>query len=202
MSDALDTGAGLAATGLRAGADLARLAFWPVRVAARAPIIGAPVRRVGRDLTADGRRVRARARALLEEGIGEILAAPEVARAIDRALAGTLTDAVARSLARNRVPERVAAEILASVDVDELIGAVLDHEMTGRVVDRALASPEMDRIVRYIATSPHIVAAISRQTQTLAEEMATDVRRRSQLADDVAERAVRGWLRRPRQQPT
>lgn len=202
MSDALDTGAGIAAAGLRTGADLARVAVWPVRLAARAPVIGPPVRRVHRDLARDGILVRARARARIEEAVGGLLAAPEVARAIDRVLAGTLTDAVARSLARNRVPERVAAEIVAGLDIEELIGRVLEHEMTGRVVDRTLASPEMDRIVRYVATSPHIVEAVSRHTQTLAEEMATDVRRRSQAADDLAERAVRGWLRRPRQQPS
>ena len=202
MSDALDTSAGIAAAGLHAGADLARLALWPARLATRAPVIGAPMRRIHRDLAQDGLLTRARARAKLDQAVGELLAAPEVERAIDRVLAGTLTDAVARSLARNRVPERVAAEILASIDVEELIGRVLEHEMTGRVVDRTLSSPEMDRIVRYVATSPHIVEAVSRHTQTLAEELATDVRRRSQAADDLAERAVRGWLRRPRQQPS
>jgi hypothetical protein len=202
VSDALDTGAGIAATGLRTGADLARLALWPARLATRAPVVGPPMRRLHHDLARDGALWRARARARIEDAVGELLAAPELERAIDRALAGTLTDAVARSIARNRVPERVAAEILARVDVEELVGSVLEHEMTRRVVDRTLASPEMDRIVRYVATSPHIVEAVSRHTQTLAEEMATDVRRRSQAADELAERAVRGWLRRPRQQPS
>jgi hypothetical protein len=202
VSESLDTGAGIAAAGLRAGADLARLALWPARLATRAPVIGPPVRRLRRDLARDGMLSRARARARVEHAVGVLLAAPEVERAIDRVLAGTLTDAVARSLARNRVPERVAAEILATVDVEELIGSVLEHELTGRVVDRTLASSEMDRIVEYVATSPHILEAVSRHTQTLAEELATDVRRRSQVADDLAERAVRGWLRRPRQQPS
>jgi hypothetical protein len=202
VSAAVDTGVGLALAGARAGADLIRLAFLPVRIAARTPVVGPPIRRIGRDLARDGALARERARALIEERATELLAAPEMERAIDRAFAGTLTDAVARSLARNRVPERVATELLESLDVDALVGQVLEHEVTARVVERTLASPEMDRIVQYIATSPHIVAAVSRHTQTLAEEMASDVRRRSQTADDVAERAVRGWLRRPRQQPT
>ena len=202
MSAALDTSVGLAVAGARAGADLARLAFLPVRIAARTPVVGPPLRRMAHDLARDGVRARERAWALIEEQVGELLAAPEVERALDRALAGPLTDAVARSLARNRVPERVATEMLESLDVDALVGQVLEHEVTGRVVERALASPEMDRIVQYIATSPHIVEAVSRHTQTMAEEMASDVRRRTQIVDDVAERAVRGWLRRPRQQPT
>jgi hypothetical protein len=32
--------------------------------------------------------------------------------------------------------------------------------------------------------------------------MVTDVRQRAQRVDDLAERTVRGWLRRPRPQPT
>jgi hypothetical protein len=32
--------------------------------------------------------------------------------------------------------------------------------------------------------------------------MVNDVRDRAQRVDDLAERAVRGWLRRPRPQPT
>jgi hypothetical protein len=202
MSTAIDTGVGMAVAGARTGADLARLAFLPVRIAARMPVVGPPLRRIGSDLAQDGVLARERAVALIEERASALLSAPEVERAIDRALAGTLTDVVARSIARNRVPERVATELLESLDVDALVAQVLEHEVTMRVVERALASPEMDRIVEYIATSPHIVTAVSRHTQTMAEEMASDVRRRSQSADDIAERAVRGWLRRPRQQPT
>ena len=105
-----------------------------------------------------------------------------------------------------------------------MIGAVLDHEMTERAVDRALASPglerlvvrvlesrlvddlteqvlrspEMERVVEHIATSPQVIEAVTQHTQTLAEEMVADVRRRTHTVDDVAEQTVRGWLRRPR----
>jgi sirohydrochlorin ferrochelatase len=115
-------------------------------------------------------------------------------------------------------------QIVASADLDRVIGAVLDHQLTERAVDRALASPglerlvirvlesrlvdelteqvlrsaEMERVVEHIATSPQVAAAVSQNTQTLAEEMLTDVRRRTHTVDDVAERTVRGWLRRPR----
>ena len=157
-----------------------------------------------------------------------MLAAPEVERAADRLLAGTLTDAVGRSLATHRVVERVAVQILATADLDRVIGAVLDHELTERAVDRALASPglerlvirvlesrlvddlteqvlrspEMGRIVEYIATNPQVLEAVTQQTQTLADEMVSDVRRRTHKVDDIAERTVRGWLRRPRPSPS
>lgn len=200
--DTVDAGLALAAAGVRAALATGRLALAPVRLAARAPVVGAPIQRRARDLADDGRRIREQVRARIEEATGVLLAAPEVERAIDRAFAGTLTDAIARSLAQHRVPERVAAEIIAVTDLDALIATVLEHPTTARMVDRTLASPEMDRIVEYIATSPHIVAAVSLHTHTLAEEMTADVRRRSQVVDDVAERAVRGWLRRPREQGT
>ena len=227
-ADPRDVALGLASSGARAAVTVGRLALLPARVAGRAPLLGAPLRRAARDLAHDGSLVRERARVKLEDAAGELLAAPELERAADRLLAGTLTDAVGRSLATHRVVERVAIQLLATADVDGLIGAVLDHEMTERVVDRALASPglervvirvlesrlvdelteqvlhspEMERVVEYIATSPQLLEAVSQQTQTLAEEMVSDVRRRTHNVDDVAERTVRGWLRRPRPSPS
>ena len=65
-----------------------------------------------------------------------------------------------------------------------------------------LRSPEMERVVEHIATSPQVIDAVTHHTQSLAEEMVADVRRRTHTADDVAERAVRGWLRRPRASPS
>lgn len=135
----------------------------------------------------------------------------EVERAIDRALAGQLTDAIAWSLARHRVVERVASQVLRELDVDRIVDAVLDDPRTERLLVRVLessllddltehvlASPEFQRILERTASSPEILAAVSHHTETLAEEMVDDVRARSRKVDDVAERTVRGWLRRPR----
>jgi hypothetical protein len=222
--EARDVALGLAAGAVRTGAAAGRAAFLPARIAMRAPVLGAPLRRAARDLAHEGSLVRARGRVKVEAAAGEVLAAPEVERAVDRLLAGTLTDAVARSLAAHRVIERVAVQIIATADLDRLIEAVLDHELTERAVDRALASPglerlvirvldsrlvddlteqvlrspEMERVVEHIATSPQVIAAVTQHTQTLAEEVVDDVRRRTQTVDAVAERAVRGWLHRPR----
>jgi hypothetical protein len=132
----------------------------------------------------------------------ELLSAPELERTVDRVLAGTLTDVLGRSVAEHRVVERVAVQVIATTDVDRVISAVLDHPMTERAVDRILASREMDSLVEFIATSPHVLQAVSAHSQTLAEEMVTSVRTRSQTVDDVAERTVRGWLRRPRPEPS
>ena len=226
--DGRDVALGLAAGGVRTGLAAARVAFLPARVAMRAPLVGPPLNRVARDLAHQGALVRARGRVKLELAAADVLAAPELERSVDRLLAGTLTDAVARSLSAHRVVERVAAQLVENADLDRLVGAVLDHELTERAVDRALASPglerlvvrvlesrlvdditeqvlrspEMDRVVEHIATSPQVIAAVTQHTQTLAEEVVDDVRRRTQTFDDVAERTVRGWIRRPRPNPS
>jgi hypothetical protein len=157
-----------------------------------------------------------------------VLAAPELQRAIDRALAGPLTDAVARSISEHKVAERVASQMLAQLDVGRIVDAVLDDERTELALERALASPglerlvvrvlesrllddvtervivspEFQRVVEHVASSPEVLAAVSHHTETLAEEMVADVRRRSQRVDDIAERTVRSWLRRPRPSPS
>jgi DNA-binding FrmR family transcriptional regulator len=226
-ADARDIALGLVFAGLHVGAAAGRVALLPGRVALRAPVLGHLLRRAGEDLAADGRRAQAWARARLEHSSEAVLAAPEVERAVDRLLAGQLTDAVARSLAEHRVVERVAAQIVATGDLDRVVASVLDDELTEQALERALESPglerlvvrvldsrlvdgltervlqspEMDRVVEHIATSPQVVEAVSHHTQTLAEEMVADVRRRSQSVDDIAERTVRGWLRRPRPSP-
>jgi hypothetical protein len=156
------------------------------------------------------------------------LAAPELQRAIDRALAGPLTDAVARSISEHKVPERVASQVLAQLDFGRIVDAVLEDRRTELALDHALESPAMERlvvrvlesrllddvtdhviqspefqrIVEHVAASPEILAAVSHHTETLAEEMVADVRRRSQRVDDIAERTVRSWLRRPRPNPS
>jgi hypothetical protein len=134
---------------------------------------------------------------------------------VDRVLAGPLTDAVARSIAEHRVIERVASQVVATVDFERIVDEVLDDARTEAIVvrvlesrflddltDRVLASPEMQRVIQHIAGSPEVLAAVSVHTETMAEEMLTDVRRRTRAVDDVAERTVRTLLRRrPRPQP-
>ena len=51
------------------------------------------------------------------------------------------------------------------------------------------------------AASPELRDAIAEQSAGLAQEMVAGVRTRTQSMDDLAERTVRGWLRRPRPRP-
>src|SRR3954467_7599244 len=74
----------------------ARAAFFPARAAARAW------------------------RGQLEEAADDVLSSPEIARNIDRALAGTRPEELARSLVENRVLERLVAELAASGELERL----------------------------------------------------------------------------------
>ena len=177
-----------------------------LRLAARLPGM--------RRLAEDGAVVRARARSRLEGLIDDVLASPEVARAIDRLLAGTLPDVVVRSLLEHEVVERLAADLVAEIDIDVAVAAALEHETAQRLVasviaspgldhllvqatDRALRGPELQRVIEHVASSPEVRVALTSQSTTLAQEMAEGIRTRAGTLDDAAEQKVRGWLRRP-----
>lgn len=121
----------------------------------------------------------------------EVLSAPEIARVIDRALAGSLPEEFARSLVRNRVLERIAAELAASGELERLVTAALASPRTGELTDKVLASDETQRALRHVASSPELRDAITRQTTGLAEEMVGGVRASAARLDDRAEQVVR-----------
>jgi len=223
--DAADLAGGLALTGLRIGGAAGRiLVLRPMRMAARAPVVGPRLRRAAAELTAEGRTARIRGREQLEMILAEAVTAPEVERTVDRMLAGSLTEALGRSLAEHRVAERLAGELVASGAIDEALTAALEHEEAQRLIEGALANPglermlgailesrlvpelterllhsrEMQTVLEYVATSPEVRRALTEQSSSLAEEMVGSLRTRTGTLDDAAEHTVRGWLRRPR----
>ena len=129
-----------------------RAAFFPARAAARAW------------------------RGPIEEAVDEVLSAPELARVLDRALAGSLPEEVARSLVRHRVLERIGAELAQSGEIERLVVAALASPQTGELTDRVLASDEMQRALNHVASSPELRDAIQRQTTGLAEDVVGGVR--------------------------
>ena len=148
-----------------------RAAFFPARAAARAW------------------------RGPLEEAVDEVLSAPEIARILDRALAGSLPEEISRSLVRHRVLERIVAELAASGELERLLTAALATPQTLELTDRVLASDETQRVLRHVASSPELRDAIASQTTGLAEEVAGGVRASAVRLDDRAEHVVR----RPRE---
>ena len=144
-----------------------RAAFYPARAAARAW------------------------RGPLEEAVDEVLSAPEIARVLDRALAGSLPEEIARSLVRHRVLERIAAELAASGELERLVDAALASPQTLELADKVLASDRTQRALGHVASSPELRDAIARQTTGLAEEVVGGVRVSAARLDDRAERIVR-----------
>ena len=131
----------------------------------------------------------------LEEAVDEVISAPEIARVVDRALAGPLPEEFARSLVRNEVLERVVGELTASGEVERLVNAALASPQTLELTDRVLASNETQHALRHVASSPEVRSAIARQTTGLAEEVVGGVRASAVRLDDRAEQVAR---RRPR----
>jgi uncharacterized RDD family membrane protein YckC len=151
-----------------------RAAFFPARAAARAW------------------------RGRLEEAADEVLSAPEIARVVDRALAGPLPEEIARSLVRHRVLERIAAELAARGELERLVTAGLGSQRTLELTDRVLASDEMQRALRHVASSPELRDAMAQQATGLADEVVGSVRASAARLDERAEQVVR---RRPRTEP-
>src|SRR5436189_773082 len=208
---AQDVALGAIVAGGRAARAAGRLTLLPLRLAGRAPVVGPVLRRAGAGLAATGQGAQADARAQAEVVAGEVLAAPEVGRTVDRALAGPLTDSVGRSLAEHRVVDRIAPEVLASADFRDALAAALENESTESAVEQALASPRVEALVadllesRYvertvgrIAASPELRDALGQQTRSLGLEVAARMRRRVDGVDDATERVVHRWLHRPR----
>jgi len=201
-ADERDIALGLAVRGAQAAMIAARMALLPVRVAARAPALGPPLRRTASDLSHQGALARARARAALEAVVEEVLTAPELERVAARVLATADVDRVVAAVLDHEITERAVDRALASPGLERLFVRVLESQFVDELTERVLRSPEMERVVQYVATSPQVLDAVTQQTQTLAEEMAANVRRRTHTVDDVAERTVRSWLRRPRPEPS
>jgi hypothetical protein len=220
----LDLAAGLAVGGARIGIRAGRMLLLPARLATRMPVVGARLYARAYDVGIDGQVELARGRAALENAVARVLAAPEVERTMDRALAGPLTEALARSLAEHRVAERLAGELVAKGALEEALTSALEHEEAQRLLERAIASPglerliitvlesrlvpeltdrilasrEMQAVLEYVAKSPELRRALTEQSSSLAEEMVDGLRSRTETLDAAAETTIRGWLRRPR----
>jgi uncharacterized RDD family membrane protein YckC len=132
-------------------------------------------------------------------------------KAVDRALAGPLPEALARSIVKHDVAERVAAEMLRAADAGELeldeterlarrivaspafqrmLLEALESQLTPELAERLLQNPETERIVEAIVSGPAVRAALARQTTSFADEIATAVRLRAAALDEATGRSA------------
>jgi uncharacterized RDD family membrane protein YckC len=147
----------------------ARVASWPVRAVARGPIVAPLLRRRANGLAATGRKARQRGRDRLEHAAQEIVAAPEVERLVDEALAGPLPEAVARAAVEHKLVERLIEQV--------------DEDTIHRVVQRVLDSPEFENALGQALSSPKVRSALTQQTVGFGEDIATSLRDRAGAID-------------------
>ena len=137
-------------------------------------------------------RAAARAwRGSIEDAVTDVLVAPEVARVVDRALAGSLPEEIAQSLVRHRVVERVASQLLESGELERAVTAALSSPRTAEVTDRLVTSDVAGRAVGRLASRPEFGDAIARQTTGLGEDVIAGVREAAVRLDDRAEQLAR-----------
>lgn len=136
-------------------------------------------------------RVAARAwRGGIEEAADDVLEAPETARILDQALAGSLPEKLAQSLVRHHVLERIGAQLAASGELDRLVKQALESPHTRELVDQVLQSEEMKRAIRSVASSPEVRHAIARQSAGLVEEVVGGARSAAVRADKQVGRSA------------
>jgi uncharacterized RDD family membrane protein YckC len=131
-------------------------------------------------------RVAARAwRGQLETAADDMLSTPEVARIVDRALAGPLPEDLTKSLVRHRVLERVVNELAESGELDRLLGEALESPRTLELIDQLLASEAMQRSLERTLAGP-VRAAVQSQSVGLAQEVGAGLRRTAVAVDRKA----------------
>jgi len=122
-------------------------------------------------------RAAARAwRGRLETAADDVLAAPETARIIDRALAGPLPEELARSLVRQHVVERIVRELAESGELEVLLDKALASPETLELVDRVLASEAMRHALERAMSGPEVRAALASQSVGLMDPVVNGLR--------------------------
>jgi len=132
----------------------------------------------------------------IEDMVEAVLASPETARAVDRAMAGPLPEQIAESVVRHRVLERILADLAASGELERLADGALRSDRTNELTERLLASEAMRRVLGEVVAAPEVRRAIAQQTTGLSQDVVAGLRARAVREDERADR------RRGRERPT
>lgn len=132
----------------------------------------------------------------IAQGAGDALE-PVAEKSVDRLLAGPLPEAVAQSIVRHHVLERVVSEIVASDEFRAAFTAALRDERTEELVEEFGQSPLLERVIRDAVSSPAVREALTEQTTSIGTEMVASLRSTAVHADAAVERPPRRWLRKP-----
>jgi uncharacterized RDD family membrane protein YckC len=105
--------------------------------------------------------------------------ADEAERVIDGLLAGPLPEAVARSIVRHRVINRMVEEVLKSADAGSKDG----RDPLELAVERVVATPAFKRALQETLSSPEVRHALVSQTTGFGGELAEALRIRARRLD-------------------
>ena len=126
----------------------------------------------------------------LESAADDVASSPEVARILDRVLAGPLPEELANSLVRHRVLERIGQQLAESGELDRLVVKALESPQARELTDRVLASPAAREALERITSSPEVRRALARQSAGIAEDVVAGVRSAAVRLDRRAGRPV------------
>jgi uncharacterized RDD family membrane protein YckC len=184
-----DVAIGIVVIGARFGWRAGRLALAPLRAAGRVTGATGRVQRVTGGVGAEGRAVTSQGRAGVEA-------------VVDRVLASPLPEELAQIVIDRHVIERVVADVVPRLSLDEVLTAALDDERTQQQFERALESPAVKRMAMTAAqsrlaaevadrllASPEVRAALARQTVGFGGELVAKLRNVAGQADDRTSRA-------------
>jgi uncharacterized RDD family membrane protein YckC len=185
-----DVAIGLVVIGARFGWRAGRLALAPFRAAGRVTGTTGRMQRVTGGVGAVGRSATSRGRAGVES-------------VVDRALASPLPEELAQIVLDRHVIERIVADVLPRLSLDEALTAALEDERTQQQFEQALENPAVKRMALTAAESrlaaeiadrllanPEVRAALAGQATSFVEELVDALRRRAEQVDDRTSRSA------------
>jgi hypothetical protein len=117
-------------------------------------------------------------------------------RAVDRVLDSPELERVMVEVVESRRVQTALEVAISSDTANRLVDSFFDSGMFDRLVERLLASDGLWHLVDEVAQSPAVMAAVSQQGLTFADQVGDQVRDRSHRADDWLERAARRIIHR------
>jgi hypothetical protein len=117
-------------------------------------------------------------------------------RAVDRVLDSPELERVMVEVVESRRVQTALEVAISSEAANRLVDSFFDSGMFDRLVERLLESEGLWHLVDEIAQSPAVMAAVSQQGLTFADQVGDQVRDRSRRADDWVERAAWRIIRR------
>jgi len=121
-------------------------------------------------------------------------------RAVDRVLDSPELERVMVEAVESRRVQTALEVAISSETANRLVDSFFDSGMFDHLVERLLASEGLWHLVDEVAQSPAVMAAVSQQGLTFADQVGDQVRDRSRRADDWLERAARRVIHRRERQ--